>query len=226
MNVSGFRLFGNQIDRCRFAAPVDFQLKFEFVALFQPAHPGSFDCRNMHKCIWLTIIPLDESEAFHAVEELDRSAGFFSGQFPLRGGTAIDDFDQFALNLNIGSGNLATSVHKRKAQSLAFGQPLEPSPFNLADMHKDIVTTRILDDESEAFLSIEKLNFSRAFANHLIWHATAAMTATTAAKAAVGAGVSFYWGSTVTLISVKIFIAEAVALIPASTTPVPVKTHS
>ncbi|MEO0439361.1 MAG: hypothetical protein AAF067_00650, partial [Pseudomonadota bacterium] len=72
---------------------------------------------------------------------------------------------------------------------------------------------------------------SGAFANHLIRHAAAAMTTATAAatntaKTVVGAGISFYWGGTVTLISVKIFIAEAVALIPASATPVPVKTHS
>lgn len=180
----------------------------------------------MHKCVWLTIITLDESETFHAVEELDGSTGFFSGQFPLWRSTAIDDFDQVAFNLNVGSGNLAAPIHKRKAQALTFGQPLEPSPFNLADMNENIVATRILDNESKPFLGIEKLNFSGAFANHLIWHAAAAMTATTAAKTAVGAGVSFYWGSTVTLISVKIFIAEAVALIPASTTPVPVKTHS
>ncbi|GAA0475850.1 hypothetical protein GCM10009096_16960 [Parasphingorhabdus litoris] len=98
-------------------------------------------------------------------------------------------------------------------------------------MHKHVVAARILDNESETFLRVEKFNFTGAFADNLVWHSATVASAMTAAAlsttiAGVGPRVSLYWGAAIALISIKILITKAITLVPASATPVSIKTHS
>lgn len=93
-------------------------------------------------------------------------------------------------------------------------------------MHKHILAAGILHNEAKAFLSVEEFYFTAAFTDNLVRH-SAALTATAlSAIICIWSGVSFYWWGAITLISVKILITKAVALVPASATPVSVKTHS
>jgi hypothetical protein len=74
----------NQIDRSELAALIDFDIEFEPVALVQATQARTLDCRNMNKCIGLAIIALDETKAFHGVEELDGASRLFTRQLALR----------------------------------------------------------------------------------------------------------------------------------------------
>lgn len=74
----------NQIDRSELAALIDFDIEFEPVALVQATQARTLDCRNMNKCIGLAIIALDETKAFHGVEELDGTSRLFTRQLALR----------------------------------------------------------------------------------------------------------------------------------------------
>ena len=212
---------------------IDFQLELQLVALFQPAHTGAFHSRNMDKCIGLPIITLNEAKAFGAVEEFHCAGGLFSSQFPARrtataaivtGGSAAGlKIYKIAFDLNVRSGNLSAPVNQRKAQCLSFREAFKSRAFDLANMDKDVFAAAILDDEAEPLLYVEEFNRPGAFADNLVRHAA---TPSGTAGIAIRTCVSFYGWTAITLISIEVFVTEAVALVPASTSPVSVKTHS
>jgi hypothetical protein len=187
----------------------------------------------MDKCIRLSIVALNEPEAFAAVEKLYGTGGFFSGKFPARGTTAaailamasttIGNIYKIAFDLNVRSRNLPAAVNERKAQCLAFGETFQARAFYLTDMDKNIFAATILYDEAKTLLRIKKFNRPGAFANNLVRHTAAASGA---ACITVRPRISFYGRTAITLISIEVFVTEAVALVPASTSPVSVKTHS
>src|ERR671912_345981 len=78
----------SQVHRRIFAAAIDLDLELQSVALVQRGHPGALDGRDVDERIGLPVIALDEAEAFHRVEELDRAAGFLAGQLALRAAVA------------------------------------------------------------------------------------------------------------------------------------------
>jgi hypothetical protein len=132
----------NQIDRSELAALIDFDIEFEPVALVQATQARTLDCRNMNKCIGLAVIALDETKAFHGVEELDCASRLFTRQLALRPtataatiatkaaapfGTrfarAIFDGHRLAIDLELGRRNLAAAINESETQRLSFGQP-------------------------------------------------------------------------------------------------------
>jgi hypothetical protein len=185
----------------------------------------------MDKGIRLSIIPLDEAKAFAAVEKFYGASGLLSGKFPARrtatffagASCTVRYFDEIAFDLDVRSRNLAAAVYQRKTQGLTFCEPFQASAFHLADMDKNIFSAAILHDEAEALLRIEEFYGSGAFADNLVGHAT---PSSGTAGITVRSCVSFHGRAAVTLISIEVFVAETIALVPASTSPVSVKTHS
>jgi hypothetical protein len=136
----------------------------------------------MDKGIGLSIVTLNEAEAFAAVEEFYGPCGFFSGKLPARGtpatllamaSAAIGNFYKVAFDLDVRSRNLSAAVHERKAQCLAFSETFQSCAFDLTDMHKNILAATILHDEAKTLLRIKKLNRPCAFADNLIRHTAA-----------------------------------------------------
>ncbi len=132
----------NQIDSSKFAALIHFDIEFEPVAFIEAAQTRTLDRRDMNKCIGLAVIALDETKAFHGVEELDCASRLFTRQLALRPtataatiatkaaapfGTrfarAIFDGHRLAIDLELGRRNLAAAINESEAPRLSFGQP-------------------------------------------------------------------------------------------------------
>jgi hypothetical protein len=196
-----------QIDRRVFAAPINFKFEVQPVAFIKGAHPGPLDRTDVNESVGLSVITLNEAEAFHRIEELDRSARLFARQLALRGAIAaaaakttavatltrsrrwpvIGDRKRLTLDLEIRGRHLAAAIDQREFQWLSFGQASKARLFHGADMHENIFAAIITDDEAEALLAVEELYNALAFANDLGRHAaatTAAAAKTTAAAAA------------------------------------------
>src|SRR5947208_16187967 len=80
VNVSADRL---QVHCSSFATAVDLELEFEPVALVEGRNASPLNGRNVDERVGLAVIALNETEALHRVEELDRSARFLAGQLTL-----------------------------------------------------------------------------------------------------------------------------------------------
>ena len=120
-------------------------------------------------------------------------------------------------------GHLAAPVNQRKAQRLSFRETFQSRSFDLTDMDEDVFAATVLHDEAKALLRIEKFDRPRAFTDDLIRHAAAPSGA---ARITVRSRVSFNGRAVITLISIEVFVAEAIAFVPASASPVSIKTHS
>lgn len=220
-----------KVDGGIFAALIDFDVKIEAVAFIEVTHAGAFDGADMHECVRLAVIALDETEALHRVEELDSTARAFTGELAARAAVStaitaaetartgfarlartIDNRKRLALDLEIGCGNLATAVNEREAERLALGQAGEPCLFDRADVNEDILGAVIAHDEAEALLTIEEFYDAGAFADNLSRHATtgsaaaAAETTTTACaitKAAAAEAAAITKATTITKTAAK-----------------------
>lgn len=165
----------------------------------------------MNKRIGLTVIALNEAEAFHSVEELDRAARTFAGKLTLRsaitcrGATAetagawftcftrraaIGHRKGFAIDLQIGRRNLAAAIDQGEAQRLTFGQTCQAGLLDCADVNEHIFATIVTHDKAEALLSIEELYNAGAFPNDLGRHAATAAASTRATAAETAAAAS------------------------------------
>ncbi len=198
-------LHRRQIDRSKLAATIDFQLELEPVTFVERRHARALYGTDMYKGIGLAVIALNEAEALHRIEELDRTGRLFARQLTLRttgtgaaaGGTrasitiarraAVFDRERFAIDLQVGCGNPAATVDQREAKGLPFGQAGQASLLDSADMDENIFAAIIANDEAEALLSIEKLDDARAFANDLGRHTASTAAAGRAAEAATAA---------------------------------------
>src|SRR3546814_14195172 len=103
------------------------------VAIVESRQTRTVDRRVMHEGIGLSVIALDEAEAFHRVEELDRAGRLLPGGLPLRAaaatiavalprGAAILDRHRLAVDLEIGRRNAHTAIDQREVERLAFGK--------------------------------------------------------------------------------------------------------
>jgi hypothetical protein len=210
------------------AATVDFDFEFEPVAFVEARKTRALDGRDVDERIRLSIIALDEAEALHRVEELDRAAGFFAGQFATAEIAAAATFARtitvtrgaaflhghgFAVDLEIGCRNLAATVHEREAERLTFGQAGEARLLDRRDVNEHILAAIIADDKAKALLPVEEFYNAGAFANDLCWHATTG-TAATAAKTTTAAAAE------TTAATAAESVATAAKAITAATEPV------
>jgi hypothetical protein len=154
----------------------------------------------MHESIRLAVIALDEAEALHCVEELDRPAGFLTGQLSLRaaaiaaaGGSAAPatalDRHRFAFDSQVRGRDPAAAIDEREFERLAIGQVGQTGLLDRGDMDEHVLAAVIANDEAEALLRVEELYDAFAFADDLGRHsatatAAAAAEATTAGTAA------------------------------------------
>src|SRR5215203_3142260 len=70
---------------CRiFTAAVDLDLELESVAFIERGDARALHGGNVNKSVGLPIVTLDEAEALHRVEELDRPARLLACELPLR----------------------------------------------------------------------------------------------------------------------------------------------
>jgi len=178
----------------------------------------------VHERIRLAIIPLDETEALHGIEELDGAACALTGQLALRATittgtagagtrTAILHGHDFAFQREVGRGDTTTAIDEAEGQLLPFAQAGQTGLFDGRDVNEYVLATIITDDEAEALLSIEEFNGALAFADDLGRHAaaTTAGTATEATTATAAIATATTAAATKAITAAEAAAAEAVA---------------
>ena len=228
------------------AATIDFQFKVQAVAFVKGRHACTLNSADMHECIGLTIVTLDEAKALHGVEELHRAASAFAGQLALRATAitatvaakaatitteaasagfarftrTIHDWKGLTFDLQISGGNLAAAIDQGETKLLTFGQAGQACLLNGADVDEHVFRAIVTDDEAKALLAVEELYDASAFANNLGWHAAAAATAAAEAAAITTAETTTISKTTAEAATiaaaVKIVVAETVALVLAA----------
>ena len=159
--------------------------------------PGALDSRDVNERIGLAVIALDEAEALHRVEELDRAAGLLAGQLALRAAGAAGctcaaaaalNRHRLAFDAKVGRRNPAAAIDQRELERLAVSEVGETGLLDCRDVHEHILAAIVTDDEAEALLRIEEFDDALAFADDLRGHsATTAAAAKAAAAAATAA---------------------------------------
>ena len=231
------------------AATIDFQFKVQAVAFVKGRHACTLNSADMHECIGLTIVTLDEAKALHGVEELHRAASAFAGQLALRttaitttvaakaatitteaasAGFArftrtIHDWKGLTFDLQISGGNLAAAIDQGETKLLTFGQAGQACLLNGADVDEHVFRAIVTDDEAKALLAVEELYDASAFANNLGWHAAAATAAAEAATTAAAKAATAAAAETTAAATAAEAItaaAEAAAITTAETTTI------
>jgi hypothetical protein len=173
------------------AAPVHFELERESVAFVERRKPGAFDGRNVNEGVRLSIIPLDEAESLHRIEELDRSLGLFARELALGAALRALDRHRLAFDSKVRRRNASAAIDESELERLPVCEIGEASLLDGRDVDEDIVAPVIADDEAEAFLGIEELHDPLPFTDDLRGHsATAAATESAATAAAEAATVT------------------------------------
>jgi hypothetical protein len=187
----------------------------------------------MHECVGLAIIPTDEAEALHRVEEFDRAAGLFAGELTLRTAAVstarvavaavLWNGKRIAFNLEVSRGHTPAAIDESEFKRLSFGEAGEASLLNRRDVYEDIFATIVADDEAETLLAVEEFDDALAFADDLGRHAAAAAAAKAAAattEAAATAATAAAEAAAVTITAAAAAIATAAesAAITAETT--------
>src|SRR5690606_35382707 len=168
-------------------------------AFVDPRQARALDRADVDERVVLSIVARDEAEAFHRVEELDRSGGLFAGQLALRTRALLLDRNHVADDLEIRRGDLAAPVDQVEGEFLPFGQAFEARPLDLADVDEHVLAAFVALDEAEALLRIEELDLALSGADDLRRHAaspgsprstTATEPTATAAEATVAVSAS------------------------------------
>ena len=160
--------------------------------------PGALDRRDMDEGVGLAVIALDEAEALHRVEELDRAARLLAGQLPLRAAVAAGragaaaaalDRHRLAFDPQIGRRDAPAAIDQRELERLAVGEVGQAGLLDRGDVDEHVLAAIVADDEAEALLRVEEFDDAFAFADDLRGHAAtaAAAAAETAAAAAAAA---------------------------------------
>ena len=71
------------------ASSVNFKIELIPFAFIDRSQARPFNRTDMHERIRLAVITDEEAEAFHRVEEFDRSGSFFASEFTLRRSAAV-----------------------------------------------------------------------------------------------------------------------------------------
>jgi len=232
LQFAGESAFGRwrQIDRGIFAAAIHLELELESVALVERRHAGALDRRNVHECIRLAIVALDEAKALHGVEELDHAARALARQLTLRptiaAGAArcgrsatFGDRNHFTFDLKVGCRDTAATIDEAERKLLALAQAGETSLLDRRDVHEHILAAIVTDDEAEALLTIEEFDGALGFANDLGGHAaTAAASATTEAATAAAVTTAAATAEAIAAAAVTAAAATAEAVAAATVT--------
>jgi hypothetical protein len=150
------------------------------------------------ECIGLAVIALNEAEALHRVEELDRAGRLLASQLAataaasatraacrtLGARAAILDGQGLAFDLEVGRRNAAAAIDEGEAQRLTLGQAGQACLLDRADVHEHVLAAIVANDEAEALLSVEELYDAGAFTDDLGGHAATATAAATEPAAA------------------------------------------
>ncbi|VVT01877.1 hypothetical protein SPHINGO391_350305 [Sphingomonas aurantiaca] len=229
-----------QVHRCVLAATIDLELELELVALVQRRHASALDGRDVDECVRLSVVALDEAEALHRVEELDRTGRLLAGQLTLCATTvtvattgctragitvtrraAIGDGHRLAVDLEVGCRDTATAIDEREAERLTLCERDHAGLLDSADVDEHVLAAVIANDEAKALLRVEELYDTGAFADDLGRHA-----ATTAAAAIAVAAAEPVAAATKAAAAAELVVAaaEAVALIAATPATVPAAT--
>jgi len=234
-----------KVDGRIFASSINFDIELQTITLGQLTHARALNGADMHESVRLAVIARDKAEALHRVEKLNRTRSLFAGQLALGCGwrLTLGNGDHIADHDQVTGGNLAATINQRELQPLTFGQTFQASALNSADVHKHILATVFTLNKAEAFLHVEKLHDTFALAYDLSWHAgtgttgatratAKAATPTTRAAAAETVTTTEAIATTTaeTILTstherIEAFLAEPVALVPASTATPSVKTH-
>jgi hypothetical protein len=171
------------------ASSIDFKVEFKLVALVQLPHARPFDSTDVHERVGLAVVTRDEAEAFHRVEELDRSGCLFAGKLALRCGRLGRDLDHVANDLKVCRRDLAATIDEVEFELLAFSQAFKAGAFDSTDVHEHVFAAVFTLNEAEALLRVEELYDALAGADNLGGHAAASATAaaTGTAEAATAA---------------------------------------
>src|SRR5690606_29285537 len=158
------------------------------------------DGADVHEGVGLAVVALDEAEALHGVEELDRAACLVADELAhwatpaagtattARGHAAAPGHPQgLAINHQLGRGDLAAAIDQRELERLAFCQARKTGLLDRADVHEHILAAVIAHDEAEALLAVEEFDDTGAFANDLGRHAAASAAAATTEAATAAA---------------------------------------
>lgn len=192
----------NQINRRIFAATINLNFELKPVTFIKARHASAFNGRNVDESIGLAIIALNKAKALHRVEKFDGARRLFAGQLTLRAAaitaaeaaairtiTAITwrsaacHRQGFTVDLEIGRGDLATTINQRETERLTIGKPCEAELFDSRNMDEYILAAIIAHDKAEALLCVEEFYNAGAFADNLCGHRRAARR-TAATKAA------------------------------------------
>ena len=136
----------------------------------------------MHKGIRLAIIPRQEAETLHTVEEFDSPGRLFARQLTLWRGRTLLHWNNIANNLQVLGRYFSAAIDQVELKLLTFCQTFKPGALNSTDVDENIFAASFLLDEPKALLAVEELYRSLARSNDLSGHAveTAAATRATA----------------------------------------------
>jgi hypothetical protein len=138
----------------------------------------------VHERVGLAVIALDETEAFHRVEELDRALSLLAGQLALRRTLGSLDRDRLAFDSKVGRGDTAATVHQGELERLPVGDVGKSRLLYRRNVNEHVLAAVLADDEAETLLRIEELHDALPFADDLRRHSAAAGAAETAASTA------------------------------------------
>src|SRR5690606_19225950 len=168
--------------------------------------PRPLDRTDMDERVFLPVIAGDEAEAFHRVEELDRSSRLLAGQLALGPGGLLLHRNHVADHLEIRRGDFSPPVDQVEGELLPFGQAFEARPFDLADVDEHVLAAFVALDEAEALLRVEELHLAGAGADDLGGHAAAA-----ARRAAIAAGEPAAVSAAVAIAAESVATAKSIA---------------
>src|SRR5690606_23976676 len=131
---SGSALNGHKVDRRVFPSSIDLEIELETVAFVDARQAGALHRADVDEGVFLAVVARDEAEAFHAVEELDRSGRLLAGQLALRSGGLLLHRNDVADDLKIGRRNLAAAIDQIELQLLPFGESFQSRALDLADV--------------------------------------------------------------------------------------------
>jgi hypothetical protein len=169
------------------AASVNFKIKFVTLAFVEGGKARTLNRADVNKSIGLAIIAHQEAKALHRIEEFDCARDPFTRKLALRSsrGTRLNSYN-FADNLEILRGDLATTINQVEFKLLPFGKAFQAGTLNRADVHEHIFAAGFLLDEAKTLLRVEELHHAFTSADNLRRHAaeTASTSTGTAATAA------------------------------------------
>jgi len=227
------------------AATINFEFERQAIAFVEGRKTRALHCGDMNECVRLSVIALDEAEALHRVEELDRSLRLLTGQLALRSLLLPLDRDRLALDLDVGGGYAAAAIDQGESERLTFREIAEAGLLDCRNVDEHVFAPVITNDEAEALLRVEEFDDSLRLSDYLRGHSATATAAAAESTSATAAAVTATESAAIakaarltvasallesTAILETVFAEKAVALVSAATAAVAftpsVETHA